>query len=311
LAVTKEWKPDAIFALTVITAPYALKVGHVRRVLDVDNLLSRYLREGYESTNGIARRARKWFAWQKFKRYEASVFNQFDLCITVTEQDRERVHNEFSIPREKIGVVSNGVDLAVNQGRKAAPVPGSLIFNGSLRYEPNREAMVYFVNEILPLIRRQRPEARLTITGKYDGVALDWLPGDGSVRLSGYVDDVKPLVGESWVCVVPLRQGAGTRLKILEAMALGTPVVSTPKGAEGLIIEDGRHLLIGATSEQFARRTLDLLEDADLRSKIVNNARKLVAENYNWADLERHFGELVHNLEIARSGEFANEPIHV
>ena len=120
------------------------------------------------------------------------------------------------------------------------------------------------------------------------GLALD-----DTVRLTGFVEDVRVPVAEAAVCVTPIRQGGGTRLKILEAMALGTPVVATAKGAEGLDVVDGEHLLLADDPEAFARRTVELLNGPDLRSRLSAAARRLVETRYEWQAIGAHFADLV------------------
>jgi glycosyltransferase involved in cell wall biosynthesis len=156
--------------------------------------------------------------------------------------------------------------------------------------------MRYFLREIYPLIRDQHNEVSLTITGSTKGVDLTTLMLDESVSLSGYVDDIRPLVAGSAVCVVPLRIGGGTRLKLLESMALGTPVVSTSKGAEGLDVVNGEHLLIADTPADFATCTLRLLCDTRLRRRLAINARQLVEEKYDWKQIGQRFVDLVEDV---------------
>jgi len=127
--------------------------------------------------------------------------------------------------------------------------------------------------------------------------------GDG-VRLSGYLEDIRPVVAGASVCVAPIRQGGGTRLKILEAMALGTPVVATSKGAEGLDVADGEHILIADGPAEFANRTLQLLRDPALRQRLAYNARRLVEEWYDWGPIGQRFVRLVEEaVQRHASGE--------
>jgi len=120
---------------------------------------------------------------------------------------------------------------------------------------------------------------------------------DETVEQDPFLDDIKPLIASSWACVVPLRIGGGTRLKILEAMSLGTPVISTVKGAEGLDVVHGEHLLIANDAEQFSRQTIQLLTDESLRQKLSLQARRLVEEKYDWQCIQQHFCELVESCK--------------
>lgn len=132
---------------------------------------------------------------------------------------------------------------------------------------------------VLPLITAQAPTVHLTITGEH---ANRPLPPANNVTLTGLVDDIRPLVARSAVALAPLREGGGTRLKILEAMALRTPVIATSKGAEGLAVEHGRHLLIADSAEDFAQAVLRLFGEPGLRDRLVDEAYRLVERQYNW-----------------------------
>jgi glycosyltransferase involved in cell wall biosynthesis len=238
-------------------------------------------------------RLRCWISWQKTRAFERRLFRQFDLCTMVSEQDRAASQALLPPGSGRVEVVPNGVDCEHNRLGLAEPQPGALIYNGSLTYSANRDAMAYFLSEIYPLIRGEEPGVSLTITGSLDGVDLGGLNLDDSVQLSGYVADVRPLVAGASVCVAPIRQGGGTRLKILEAMALGTPVVATPKGAEGLRLSPGQDVLLGRDAEDFAAKVVLLLREPALRENLIFNARRTVAQRYDWTALGRRFAGLV------------------
>jgi glycosyltransferase involved in cell wall biosynthesis len=202
---------------------------------------------------------------------------------------------------EQVFVVSNGIDSQFNHPGLAEPIPGSLVFNGALTYQANFDAMDYFLREIFPFILDQVPHTQLSITGSNHGVPLDALPTVDHVRFTGYLEDIRPAVAGSWACIVPLRVGGGTRFKILEAMALGTPVVSTLKGAEGLDVEPGKHILIADTPEEFAMQTVSLLRNPELRNMIATNAAFLVNEKYEWTKITENLCDLVDSLTGANS----------
>jgi glycosyltransferase involved in cell wall biosynthesis len=179
-----------------------------------------------------------------------------------------------------ITVIPNGVAVEEYENVREEPEPNTLIFTGSFRYRPNYDAMIWFLKTVFPLIKKRVPEVSLSITGDHGGLAL---PADPHVHLTGFVNDVRPLIARSWVSVAPLQDGGGTRLKILEAMAIGTPVVSTSKGAEGLDARGGEHLLIADTAEDFANCVVSVLEDHALRTQLGQNALQLIRKSYDWA----------------------------
>jgi glycosyltransferase involved in cell wall biosynthesis len=299
--VAESWKPDCVVALTFVTAPYALEVQGVPKVLDIDNFMARMLQETIPMADNLLGRMRRWLAYRKFLAYERKLYPQFDLCLAVTESDRRLVMQQMPFEPEQVIITPNGVDTRHNHLEGVKPVPDSLIFNGAMTYNANYDAVAYFLAEIFPLIHQQAPDTRLRVTGSTRGVDLDSLPLDGQVELTGYLADIRPAVAESWACVVPLRLGGGTRLKILEAMSLGTPVISTVKGAEGLDVEDGVHLLIGETPEEFAAHVLRVLRSADLRHELACNAARLVTEKYEWSQIGAGFRHAVERLVLTKN----------
>jgi glycosyltransferase involved in cell wall biosynthesis len=299
--VAQAWVPDCVVALTFVTAPYALEACEAPKVLDIDNFMARMLQEAIPMAESPLGRFRRWLAYRKFLGYERRIYPQFDLCLAVTESDREQVLQQIPLNPEQVILAPNGVDTQHNRLEAAQPLPNSLIFNGALTYSANYDAVAYFLREIFPDILRQVPKARLRVTGSTKGVDLESLRLGGQVELTGYLPDIRPAVAESWACVVPLRLGGGTRLKILEAMALGTPVISTLKGAEGLEVEDGVHLLLAETAGEFAAQVLRVLGSPELRENLRRNAARLVAEKYEWSLIGAEFCLAVEQLVMAKN----------
>ena len=287
-------KFDVVIASTEVMADYALTTPvSTLRVLEDHNAMTRWAWERYRAQTSPFQRARCWFSWQKGRYYEARLFKRFALVTMVSEQDRTACLEHLPGYRGPIAVIPNGVDCAHHRPGLADVRPNTLIYNGALTYSANYDAMQYFLADIYPRIRQALPQVSLSITGSTKGVDLSGLQLDESVHLTGYVEDIRLPVAGSAVCVVPLRQGGGTRLKILEAMALGTPVVATAKGAEGLDVVDGEHLLIADDSAAFAESTLRLLRDAALRARLARNARALVEAKYDWSHIGAQFVQLV------------------
>ena len=285
---------DAIIASTEVMATYALQAPTATKlILEEHNSLTRWMSDRYQEQKSAIQRLRCWVSWQKTRYYEARLFRRFDLCVMVSEQDRQTSAHTLPGYRGHVEVVPNGVDCNYNTPGQTQPAPNTLVYNGSLTYYANYDAIHYFLAEVYPLIKQKTPTVSLTITGSTKGVDLAGLPAAADVKFSGYVDDVRPLVGGAAVCIVPIRQGSGTRLKILEAMALGTPVVATSKGAEGLDIRDGEHILLADDSAAFAERVLQLLGDPALRQRLAANARRLVEERYDWIPIGQRFVDLV------------------
>jgi sugar transferase (PEP-CTERM/EpsH1 system associated) len=295
----QEQPYDAVIASTEMMAAYALQSPPgAATILEEHNSLTRWMWERYEEQSSAVQRLRCWASWQKTRRYEARLFRRFDLVTMVSGQD-QTVSRGLPGFQGRVEVVPNGVDCAHNRPGLARPRPGTLVFNGSLTYSANYDAVQWFLAQVWPRIRAQAPHATLAITGSTAGVDLAGLVLDDYVRLTGYIEDVRIPVAEAAVAIAPIRQGGGTRLKILEAMALGTPVVATSKGAEGLDVVDGEHLLLADDPERFAAAVLRLLADQTLAARLAANARRLVEQRYDWDAIGRRFAALVAEMAQA------------
>lgn len=227
--------------------------------------------------------------WFKFRFYISRLLKTFRAVTVVSEKERDLVIRNFPDVK-KISVIPNGIDMDEYAGVALEPKPNTLIFTGSFRYPVNYEAMVWFVSEVFPLVLDEIPDAELIITGEHLDLPL---PSQKNIRLTGYVDDVRQWIATSTVALAPLWSGGGTRLKILEAMAIGVPVVATSKGAEGLNAQNGEHLLIADSPEEFAGHITKLLHDRILVNRITSNARKFVREKFDWDVVMPKFLHLV------------------
>lgn len=244
------------------------------------------------TTADKVQRLRHAFTWFKLRMYLSQLLKSFQAVTVVSEQERKLITQYF--PQVKnVQVIPNCMNMEDYQDIQAQTKPNTLIFTGSFRYAANHEAMVWFVGEVFPLILEQVPDAQLIITGDHADLPL---PSNRNVTLAGYVDDIKGLIASSTVALAPLWSGGGTRLKILEAMAIGTPVVATSKGAEGLEIQMGKHLFVTDKPSVFADCVVKLLTDQDLHQEMARNAKQLVREKYDWAGLMPMFFDLIRRI---------------
>jgi glycosyltransferase involved in cell wall biosynthesis len=298
--IRREGDFSVVIASEMDTAPYAATLEGLPRIFEEVELAT--LREQHTSQSRIGRRLRYGLTWWKTRRFTAHLLRQFDGCTVVSQQERTNVLS-IAPNCQRVVVVPNGVDLDRYKDDFGAPEPGTLVFPGALTYDANLDAMEFFLHKVFPLVKVRHPEAILRITGKTNGVPMDRLPLDESVILTGYLDDVRPAIAQSWACVVPLRVGGGTRLKILEAMALGTPVVSTSKGAEGLEATYGEDILVADTPAEFADAVLRLLYDRALRVRLATNGRRLVESRYGWEGISQKLDQLLHDVVREREAK--------
>ena len=206
---------------------------------------------------------------------------RYQAVTVVSEAEATAVRALLGGNVPPVSVVPNGVDLdALTLNRK--PEPATLLYNGSVTYGPNKDAVRWFVEEILPRVQKSVPEAKLVVTGKVPDDCRDLAQVPG-VCLTGYLDSLDDVLSTATVCVVPLRAGGGTRLKILEAWASGVPVVSTSVGAAGLDgARDGIHLVLAEDAESFASQTVALLREPSRCQVISDAGRALAREQYGW-----------------------------
>ena len=293
-----EWQTDVLIINTLYMTNYLWELfdewGEVKKILIEHNIETSIQFQQVRVAPNFPKRLRAWLYWLPFGKFEAVACEKFDWITTMSAQDRRMLLDLAPhLDPARVSVLPNGVDVASYDGDWGCPDPDTLIFPGALTYNANYDAMRFFLDEIFPAIRWANPSVTLRITGKTDGVDLGPLNLGEGVILTGYLDDIRPAVGSSWACIVPLRVGGGTRLKILEAMALGTPVVATSKGAEGLDVTPGHDILIADDERQFADAVLRLLGDPMLRQRLSLNGRKLVEELYDWHSIGEGLNEVL------------------
>jgi glycosyltransferase involved in cell wall biosynthesis len=281
---------DLVIASQLHMAPYALLVTNTPRVFEEVELA--VLRDQYRGQPSLRTRIRYGLTWWKTCRYVTSLLRQFDGATVVSERELE-ILRPLAPRHVRLAVVPNGVDVAACAQGYGAPEPDTLIYPGALSYDANFDAVAYFLGAILPQVRAARPGARLRVTGRATPSQIEALPPTEGVEFTGFLEDVRPAVAGAWAEVVPLRKGGGTRLKVLEALALGTPVISTSKGVEGLAVEHGRHLLVADTAADFADATARLLGQPELRARLAAAGQELARAQYDWRTIGQRLNDMV------------------
>jgi glycosyltransferase involved in cell wall biosynthesis len=233
------------------------------------------------------RRAVLAVEWRKLRAREGAACRAADLTIAVSEHDRDRL--AALAPHADITWIPTGVDINYYSPAMNRERPAHLVFSGSMDWHPNEDAVCYFMSEILPLIRAEVPEASFTIVGRNPTEHVRQAAAAANAEVTGTLDDIRPSIADAAVCVVPLRAGSGTRLKIFEALAMGKAVVSTTVGAEGLSIQPDTHYVAADGARPFADAVIALLKDPERRKRIAAAGRSLVEDRYSWAQVARPF----------------------
>jgi glycosyltransferase involved in cell wall biosynthesis len=253
-----------------------------RLVLDEHNIEFDLVRQQVQNEAGLARRIHNARNWPKVMREELGLWRRFDGVTFCSEADEERAR--ALVPSVRSAVIPNSVDVDYfKPSPQDPPSDGStVLFFGAINYYPNVDGLLYLLHEVWPLLAKSHPRARLKIVGQHPTPEILAFRGP-RVEVSGQVEDVRPHLSSAAVSIAPLRIGGGTRFKILEAMAMARPVVSTPLGAEGIKFESGRHLLLADDAAAFARAVGRILDDAQLANHLASEGRALVEARYSWA----------------------------
>ncbi len=244
------------------------------------------------------------------RRYEARLLRAFDRTLVTSPLDAAAFAAlppapptplpEHCAPSPEPFILPNGVDLGHFHPDSTPRLPAEIVFSGKMSYHANVTAALYLVGEVLPLVRRQRPDAHVTLAGSEPPAAVQSLAGP-QVTVTGYVADLRPYLRQAAVAIAPMPYGAGIQNKVLEAMACGTPVVATPQAISALEVRDGAEILVGATAAELAAHVVALLNDPARAQQIGQAGRAYVERNHDWDAIAGRL-EQVYREEIARPG---------
>lgn len=268
-------------------APSAPLGGPVPTILFTHNVEHMIWKRLSDTERRTWRRALLELEWRKMRRYEGQACAAANLTLAVSEVDKGLL--AALAPGAPVRAIPTGVDVEYFSPAGETERPARIVFTGSMDWYPNEDAVLYFLEAILPRIRREVPDASLTVVGRNPTPRLRRLAEQAGALVTGTVDDVRPHVAEAAVCVVPLRVGGGTRLKIFEALAMGKAVVSTSVGAEGLPVTPGEHALLADDPADFAGAVTRLLLSPAERRRLGLAGRRLVEARYSWPRVAREF----------------------
>lgn len=251
---------------------------------------------------------------KRTQRYEARMLNLLPHVVVTSAHDRQsmielrRLHEGDVTSSDEtlgsgIGVLPNGVDLDYFQPMQSERRRGNVVFSGKMSYHANVATALYLYQQIMPLIWQQRPEVTLTIVGSKPPKAIQNLARDPRVEVTGYVEDIRSYVRRAEVMLSPMVYSVGIQNKVLEAMALGTPVVVAAQAAAALGAQHGRDLLVAESAHEFAKATLRLLDDNELRATLSQYGRSYVEQHHNWQALTSRLVDVYQRAIATHSGE--------
>jgi sugar transferase (PEP-CTERM/EpsH1 system associated) len=277
----------------------ATRVRGVPRVLDAVDSIAALFEQTRSQGPTWRHRLMAQLDLRRTRTFEAALPTRFERVVVTSTRDAAAFSSLAGAGADpRIVAVPNGVDLQYFQPVETERDAATILFTGKMSYHANEAAALRLVERVMPEVWKQRPDARVVLAGKDPSPAVLSLSSDPRVRVTGFVDDLRPFFWSASVVAAPLVYGTGIQNKVLEAMACGTPVVASPKACEGIQAVNGRDLMIGRDDRELAALTLALLEDGGLRSQLSREARRYVTVHHDWSEMA---ARLVHAYEAAIS----------
>ena len=272
----QEKKPDRIFAQLIRSAEYARYQKNIPTVLDYMDIFSKGIERRINKVNILWRWLFK-MEWKRLLKYEAAVYNDFDASTIISQQDRDLLPLPFPT---SIAVIPNGVDTNFFK-----PFPATkdyeLLFNGNMNYPPNIESVVYLVEKVLPIIWKKKPTLRLLISGASPSNEVLALQSE-KVTVTGWVDDIRLSFARSKILVAPMQSSIGLQNKLLEAMAMKLPCITTSLSNNALKAIPDSQILVADSPEQFAIQIQLLLDRPEKAAQLAENGYQMVLDRFNW-----------------------------
>lgn len=296
LRIVDECAIDVVHGELIKLVPPLLQVQkHVPVLFDSVDCISSYLQQQQRALSSPLRKAFARTELAKMCRYEPRSINAFTQSIITTGRDRDYL-SQLGADAARIHVVPNGVDLDYFSPLTTPRETDSLVFCAKMDYYPNAQAMLSFCREVLPRIWQRRPQTRLTIVGNNPPQAVRELAADQRITVTGYVPDIRPYLGRASVALAPLHVAAGIQNKVLEALAMASPLVATPGTCGSLQVKHGTHLLIAEGPETYADAVLHLLDQPQLARSLGLAGRQHVEQHHSWAHAAQTLTRLYQNM---------------
>ena len=288
--INMENEFDLIHFDTISLAPYASLFPKHKKVLDHHNIESHMMLRRAEQENNIVKKLYYYQEGKKLLNYEKNVCRQFDLHVTCSKLDSQRLKK--IVPELFIDEIPNGVDIEYFYPQYENELENQLVFAGGLNWYPNKDAMLFFSNKIWPIVKEKVPNVIMNVVGKSPSAELIELSRrDKQFKVHGFVDDVRTLLSQSSVYVCPICDGGGTKLKILDAFAMGKAMVAHAVACEGIAVTENQNVLFAKTAEEFAEKIQCLLNNNKLKTMLGNNARELVENSYSFREIGRKLSQ--------------------
>lgn len=286
----KENNFDIITGYMIRIAPYLEKHKDKNIIIDFVDAVSMMYERRIKNVQSIWDKFKIGIEYLKVKNYEKKCTKIFKMQTVISQTDKDFI--EQFAKKSNIKIIGNGVDTEYYKPIDF-PKENNICFVGSMQYIPNSEAAIYFATKIFPLIKKEIPNAKFKIIGANPRKDLfDAVKGIDNIEITGKVEDVREYMKDCKVSVCPVKIAGGIQNKILEAMSMGIPVITTPEGAEG-IDENESILYIANTNEEYSKKTISLLENQSRTNEKINNGRNFVIKNFSWDKVGIDYNNLI------------------
>ena len=289
----KDYHPDLIHLDMLPLGIYIKQIQGFPVVLNNHNVESLLLTRRAQATRNPLFKLFFHIQAIKLKKFEIESCSIVDRVLVCSETDQAVL--TALVPEARIEVIPNGVDCEIYKPSEQKPDIRELVFVGGMGWFPNRDAINYFLAQILPELHDKDENIKLTVVGKTGDLKLPESM-EGIVEFTGFVDDFRSIVHRAGIYILPIRIGSGTRLKALEAMAMGKAIVSDPVGVEGIDLQNGKDVLLASDAGSFVQGILDLVNNPELAKQLGMQARKLAVEKYDWKIIGENLSRLYAGL---------------
>lgn len=276
-AKIREVQPDHIYCQLVRCAEYVKEEFDIRKTIDFMDVLSKGI-ERRISTSPFYLKKILQIEAERLKVYENIMFEYFDSHAIISSQDQELIYHT---KRNEIQIIPNGIDTEFFSPKENKKKEFTLLFNGNMQYRPNVKSAIYIVNNILPIVQQEIPQANLLISGTSPTKEILELASE-KVIISGWMDDIRDAYNNAEVFIAPMQIGTGLQNKLLEAMAMKLPCVTSKLANNALKAKPNQEILIGNSKEEYAQLIVDLLKTPSKREEIALAGQQYVRENFNW-----------------------------
>ena len=302
--VIEDVQPDLVYGHLIRMGQYVTPYEDRVRVAAFNLSMTLNHRRLAEHASGLGKLFHT-LEYKKLRGFEADFARSFDRILLISKYDLQAIEQDE--PLENVFFNPHGVDYRYfSPDPNPQKVPHSMILTGNMNYAPNVDAALYLYQEILPLVRAQIPEVKVSFVGADPTPEIQALAADPVVEVTGRVPDLRTYMNQVEVAVAPIRIGAGLQNKVLEGMSMGLPMVITPVANEGIQAIDGENVLVASSADAFAGQIITLLQDATRRRELGSAAREFIIQNWSW---ERHFGYLEAMFEELVSAKNETAPV--